>query len=202
MLKLTEENKISEYVIGVDEVGRGPLAGPVVSAAVILNNNFDTKNLNDSKKLTKIQREKILKLIKSNSVFHIGVAEVDEIDRINILQATFLSMRRAVQKFKNIDKYKILVDGPHSFDKLNKNIIPVIKGDSIYPSIAAASIVAKCYRDDLMLKLSKDFCFYDWDKNSGYGTKNHMMALTKHGISKHHRKSFAPIYKILSQKTQ
>jgi ribonuclease HII len=107
-------------------------------------------------------------------------------------------MRRAINKFKLPSNYKILVDGPWSFDKANKNILPKIKGDSIYPSIAAASIIAKVYRDNLMLNLSKEYSNYLWERNSGYGTKKHIQAIKLHGITKHHRKSFAPIHKILS----
>ena len=107
-------------------------------------------------------------------------------------------MNRAIKKFNLPSNYKILVDGPWSFDKKNKNIIPKIKGDSIYPSIAAASIVAKVYRDNLMLNLSKKYSNYFWERNSGYGTKKHIEAIKNYGVTEHHRKTFAPIHKILS----
>jgi ribonuclease HII len=198
MLKVNQEKKISKYIIGVDEVGRGPLAGPVVSAAVRLSKNFNITELNDSKKLSKSKREEVYNLIINKCEYQLGISNVEEIDKLNILQATFLSMRRAINKFKLPSNYKILVDGPWSFDKANKNILPKIKGDSIYPSIAAASIIAKVYRDNLMLNLSKEYSNYLWERNSGYGTKKHIQAIKLHGITKHHRKSFAPIHKILS----
>ena len=198
MLKVNQEKEISKYIIGVDEVGRGPLAGPVVSAAVRLSKNFNITELNDSKKLSKSKREELYNLIINTCEYQLGTSNVEEIDKLNILQATFLSMRRAINKFKLPSNYKILVDGPWSFDKANKNILPKIKGDSIYPSIAAASIIAKVYRDNLMLNLSKEYSNYLWERNSGYGTKKHIQAIKLHGITKHHRKSFAPIHKILS----
>ena len=198
MLKVNQEKEISKYIIGVDEVGRGPLAGPVVSAAVRLSKNFNITELNDSKKLSKSKRKEVYNLIINTCEYQLGISNVEEIDKLNILQATFLSMRRAINKFKLPSNYKILVDGPWSFDKANKNILPKIKGDSIYPSIAAASIIAKVYRDNLMLNLSKEYSNYLWERNSGYGTKKHIQAIKLHGITKHHRKSFAPIHKILS----
>jgi ribonuclease HII len=198
MLKVNQEKEISKYIIGIDEVGRGPLAGPVVSAAVRLSKNFNITELNDSKKLSKSKREEVYNLIINTCEYQLGISNVEEIDKLNILQATFLSMRRAINKFKLPSNYKILVDGPWSFDKANKNILPKIKGDSIYPSIAAASIIAKVYRDNLMLNLSKEYSNYLWERNSGYGTKKHIEAIRLHGITKHHRKSFAPIHKILS----
>ena len=198
MLKVNQEKEISKYIIGVDEVGRGPLAGPVVSAAVRLSKNFNITELNDSKKLSKSKRKEVYNLIINTCEYQLGISNVKEIDKLNILQATFLSMRRAINKFKLPSNYKILVDGPWSFDKANKNILPKIKGDSIYPSIAAASIIAKVYRDNLMLNLSKEYSNYLWERNSGYGTKKHIQAIKLHGITKHHRKSFAPIHKILS----
>ena len=198
MLSILEEKKISNFIVGVDEVGRGPLAGPVVSAAVILPLDFNYKCLNDSKKLSKVKREKVFEILKTKSKFKLGIAEVDEIDKINILQASLISMKRAVDQFDLPKDHKILVDGPWSFDKTNQKIITKIKGDAKYPSIAAASIIAKVYRDQIMSKLSKNFVQYSWDTNSGYGTQKHLKAIKEHGITVHHRKSFAPIHKILS----
>tara|TARA_E500000075_G_scaffold112260_1_gene107295 strand:+ start:259 stop:858 length:600 start_codon:yes stop_codon:yes gene_type:complete len=198
VLSILEEKKISNFIVGVDEVGRGPLAGPVVSAAVILPLDFNYKCLNDSKKLSKIKREKVFEILKTKSKFKLGIAEVDEIDKINILQASLISMKRAVDQFDLPKDHKILVDGPWSFDKTNQKIITKIKGDAKYPSIAAASIIAKVYRDQIMSKLSKNFVQYSWDTNSGYGTQKHLKAIKEHGITVHHRKSFAPIHKILS----
>jgi len=198
VLSILEERKISNFIIGVDEVGRGPLAGPVISAAVILPLDLDCPDLNDSKKLTKIKREKIFKILKNKIKYKIGIAEVNEIDKYNILQASLMSMKRAVDQFNLPIDYKILVDGPWSFDQNNKNILTKIKGDSQYPSIAAASIFAKVYRDELMSKLAKEYCHYSWEQNSGYGTQKHLKAIKEYGITIHHRKSFAPIHKILS----
>ncbi len=198
MLNIAEEKKISKFIIGVDEVGRGPLAGPVVAAAVILPICFDISQLDDSKKMSKTKRKKVFEIIKRSCDYRIGISSVSEIDKYNILQATFLSMKRAVDQFELSSKYKIIVDGPWSFDKNNKNILPKIKGDAIYPSIAAASIVAKVYRDNLMSDLAKIFVHYSWEKNVGYGTAKHLEAIKNYGITKHHRKSFSPVYKILS----
>ena len=200
MLNLENEKIISKFIIGIDEVGRGPLAGPVVSAAVRLSKNFKTDDLNDSKKISKSKRQEIYNLIIETCDYQIGIANVVEIDKYNILQATFLSMNRAIKKFNLPSNYKILVDGPWSFDKKNQNIIPKIKGDTIYPSIAAASIVAKVYRDNLMLNLSKKYSNYFWERNYGYGTKKHIEAIKNYGVTEHHRKTFAPIHKILSLK--
>jgi len=200
VITLKEEKKISSNIVGIDEVGRGPLAGPVVAAAVILPPSFNTANINDSKKLSLSLRNKEYKKIINQAKYSIGVASIKEIEDFNILKASLLAMKRALAQLKINKNYKILVDGPWSFDKENSNIIPKIKGDSIYPSIAAASIVAKVYRDNLMKKLSNDFPEYGWNTNFGYGTKKHISAINKHGITEHHRKSFAPIHKMLSPK--
>ena len=200
MITLKEEKKISSNIVGIDEVGRGPLAGPVIAAAVILPPSFDTTNINDSKKLSLSLRNKEYEKIINEAEYSIGVASIKEIEDFNILKASLLAMKRALAQLKINKNYKILVDGPWSFDKENSNIVPKIKGDSIYPSIAAASIVAKVYRDNLMKKLSNDFPEYGWNTNFGYGTKKHISAINKHGITEHHRKSFAPIHKMLSPK--
>lgn len=200
MITLKEEKKISSNIVGIDEVGRGPLAGPVIAAAVILPPSFDTTNINDSKKLSLSLRNKEYEKIINQAKYSIGVASIKEIEDFNILKASLLAMKRALAQLKINKNYKILVDGPWSFDKENSNIVPKIKGDSIYPSIAAASIVAKVYRDNLMKKLSNDFPEYGWNTNFGYGTKKHISAINKHGITEHHRKSFAPIHKMLSPK--
>ena len=127
MLSLENEKIISEFIIGVDEVGRGPLAGPVVSAAVRLSKNFKIDDLNDSKKISKSKRKKIYNSIIKTCDYQIGIANVVEIDKYNILQATFLSMKRAIKKFNLPSNYKILVDGPWSFDKKNKNIFQKLR---------------------------------------------------------------------------
>ena len=182
---------------GVDEVGRGCLAGPVVSSAVILNKDVDLKILKDSKKINFKNRLKIADYIKKNSYYAIGVASVTEIFNLNILQASLLSMKRAIEKLP-IKPQLILIDGPFAPRGL-KNYKTIIKGDDKIKSISAASIVAKAHRDMLMIKLSKKFKHYVWEKNFGYGTKDHMNGLKKFGITPHHRKGFKPIHNMLSK---
>ena len=183
-------------IIGVDEVGRGTLAGPVISAAIILNKEKIPEGINDSKKLSKKKREVINEELISQHSFAIGMASVEEIDKINILQASLLAMKRAVLNL-NIKPQTILVDG-NKLPDLEYNMYPIIKGDSKSISIAAASIIAKVYRDKLMQDLSLQYPGYYWEKNSGYGTKQHLLALNSLGVTPIHRKSFAPIYNMLN----
>ena len=183
-------------IIGVDEVGRGTLAGPVISAAIILNKEKIPEGINDSKKLSKKKREVINEELISQHSFAIGIASVEEIDKINILQASLLAMKRAVLNL-NIKPQTILVDG-NKLPDLEYNMYPIIKGDSKSISIAAASIIAKVYRDKLMQDLSLQYPGYYWEKNSGYGTKQHLLALDNLGVTPIHRKSFAPIYNMLN----
>ena len=183
-------------ITGVDEVGRGPLAGPVISAAIILNKEKIPEGINDSKKLSKKKREVINEELISQHSFAIGIASVEEIDKINILQASLLAMKRAVLNL-NIKPQTILVDG-NKLPDLEYNMYPIIKGDSKSISIAAASIIAKVYRDKLMQDLSLQYPGYYWEKNSGYGTKQHLLALDNLGVTPIHRKSFAPIYNMLN----
>lgn len=183
-------------IIGVDEVGRGPLAGPVISAAIILNKEMIPEGINDSKKLSKKKREVINEELISQHSFAIGIASVEEIDKINILQASLLAMKRAVLNL-NIKPQTILIDG-NKLPDLEYNMYPIIKGDSKSISIAAASIIAKVYRDKLMQDLSLQYPGYYWEKNSGYGTKQHLLALNNLGVTPIHRKSFAPIYNMLN----
>lgn len=183
-------------IVGVDEVGRGPLAGPVISAAIILNKEKIPEGINDSKKLSKKKREVINEELISQHSFAIGIASVEEIDKINILQASLLAMKRAVLNL-NIKPQTILVDG-NKLPDLEYNMYPIIKGDSKSISIAAASIIAKVYRDKLMQDLSLQYPGYYWEKNSGYGTKQHLLALNSLGVTPIHRKSFAPIYNMLN----
>ena len=187
-----------ENSIGIDEVGRGCLAGPVVAAAVVLPKNFEKFILKDSKKLSFKQRQEAFKKIRKDSVYALGIVSEIQIDKINILNATFQAMNKALKQIENFKKFKVFVDGPYSFDKSNKNIVPIVGGDTKIPSIMAASIVAKCFRDNSMMKLSKNYPSYKWEKNFGYGTKEHLKNITKHGVCKHHRKSFSPIHNILS----
>jgi ribonuclease HII len=177
---------------GVDEVGRGSLIGPVYAAAVILNKSINKKLLKDSKILSKKKREKLFILIKKNSVWAIGKASVKEIERINILHASLLAMKRDIEKLKKKPSL-VLIDGNKLPDLKNYNLKYVIKGDQKIPSISAASIVAKVSRDRFITTLSKKFKNYGWDTNSGYGTKKHLNALKKFGVTKHHRKTFSPI---------
>ena len=182
-------------IAGVDEVGRGCLAGPVVSAAVILKDSIDLKLLKDSKKITFKKRIEIAKHIRLNSTYAVGISSVKEILNLNILQAALLSMKRAIDKLV-IKPELILIDGNFAPKGL-ENYKTIINGDEKIKSISAASIVAKVFRDQLMIKLSEEFNKYAWEKNFGYGTKAHMNALKKFGITSHHRKGFKPVHNIL-----
>ena len=181
---------------GVDEVGRGCLAGPVVSAAVILKKDINLKLLKDSKKITFNKREEISKHIRNNSYYAIGIASVEEILNLNILQASLLSMKRAIERL-SIRPGLILIDGNFAPKGL-KNYKTIVNGDEKIKVISAASIVAKVYRDRFMIKLSEKFSNYAWERNFGYGTKAHLQGLKKFGITTHHRKGFKPVHKILS----
>tara|TARA_B100001245_G_C22659482_1_gene323297 strand:+ start:38 stop:628 length:591 start_codon:yes stop_codon:yes gene_type:complete len=187
-------------IAGVDEVGRGCLAGPVFAAAVILNKNIDTKNIKDSKKLSFKERILLSQYIKKNSVYALGTATVEEINKINILNASLLSMKRALSKLSTKPTWAY-IDGPFA-PKLNMKFKTFIKGDEKIKSIAAASIIAKVSRDLFMIKLSKKYPKYCWHKNFGYGTKDHLFGLKKYGITKHHRKKFKPVHNILFQQTR
>lgn len=179
-------------IAGVDEAGRGPLAGPVSAAAVILDPNFEIKGLADSKALTEKQREKLDKEIKQKCLaWAIASASVEEIDKINILQASLLAMQRAVAALKILPQ-KILVDGNKAPD-FGIEAIAIIGGDAIEPAISAASILAKVWRDELMLKLHAEFPEYQFADHKGYATKKHRENIKKYGPCVHHRKSFAPI---------
>tara|TARA_B100000427_G_scaffold272313_1_gene239609 strand:- start:789 stop:1358 length:570 start_codon:yes stop_codon:yes gene_type:complete len=182
---------------GVDEVGRGCLAGPVVSAAVILKKGIDLNLLKDSKKITFNKREEISEHIKNNSYYAIGIASVDEILNLNILQASLLSMKRAIERLA-VRPNLTLIDGNFAPKGL-KNYKTIVNGDEKIKVISAASIVAKVYRDRFMIKLSKKFSNYAWERNFGYGTKAHLSGLKKFGITAHHRKGFKPVHKILSR---
>jgi ribonuclease HII len=176
-------------IAGIDEVGRGPLAGPVVAAAVILKRPID--GVDDSKKLTAAHRERLAKTIMAEAYVGVGAASAAEIDRINILQATYLAMRRAVARLP-VAPIRILVDGNSGprFDCPSQHIVG---GDGLEMSIGAASIVAKVCRDRLMVRLSGRYGGYGFERNVGYGTKEHLEGLTSLGPSVHHRYSFAPV---------
>ena len=190
---------MKSIIAGVDEVGRGSLIGPVYAAAVILNKNINKKDLKDSKKLNKTKREFLAKYIKKNSVWAIGSASLKEIEKINILNASMLAMKRAVIKLKKKPSL-VLIDGNKSPKIKNYLIKNIIKGDQKIVEISAASIIAKDSRDKLMYDMSKKYKNYKWDINAGYGTIDHIKAIKKYGITKFHRKTFAPIHKILSLK--
>ena len=181
---------------GVDEVGRGCLAGPVFAAAVILNNNINTKDIKDSKKIPFFKRILLADYIKKNSIYSVGIASVEEINKINILNASLLAMQRALDKLKTKPDIAY-IDGPFAPKNLKIKFKTFIKGDEKISCISAASIVAKASRDLFMIKLSKKNTRYCWDKNFGYGTKDHLFGLKKYGITKHHRKKFRPIHNIL-----
>ena len=181
---------------GVDEVGRGCLAGPVVSAAVVLKKSINLNLLKDSKKISFNKREEVSEHIKKNSWYALGIASVEEILNLNILQASLLSMKRAIEKLE-IKPGITLIDGNFAPRGL-KNYKTIINGDEKIKVISAASIIAKVYRDRFMIRLSKKFSNYAWDRNFGYGTKAHFEGLKKFGVTSHHRKGFKPIHKILS----
>ena len=185
-----------KIIAGVDEVGRGSLIGPVYAAAVILNKSINKKLLRDSKSLTKDKREELDKYIKENSIWAIGQASTKEIEKINILHASLLAMKRAILK---LDKKPslVLIDGNKLPNIKNYKLEYVIKGDQKIPSISAASIIAKVSRDKFIKELSKQFNGYGWDRNSGYGTKEHLKAIKRLGITKYHRKTFSPISDLL-----
>ena len=179
------------YIAGIDEVGRGPLIGPVVAAAVILPKDFYDKNINDSKKLSEKKRNALYKIICDNAIsIGIGVISSKRIDEINIYEATKEAMKEAVNHlsikpdYLLIDAMKLDVDFPS---------ISIIKGDSKSQSIAAASIVAKVTRDKMMYELNEKYPMYDFASNKGYGTKKHIEAIKKYGILEEHRKTFAPV---------
>ena len=180
-------------VCGVDEAGRGPWAGPVIAAAVVLPSDFEL-GVDDSKKLTEKKREALFEALV-DLPHGIGQASVEEIDDINILQATFLAMRRAVQALPSAPSY-VLVDG-NRLPNWDYPARAIIGGDGLSPSIAAASILAKVTRDRWMRKLHDEFPHYGWASNKGYGAKAHSQGLASHGVTPHHRKSYAPIRKIL-----
>ena len=182
-------------IAGVDEVGRGPLAGPVTAAAVILNPNNIPEGLNDSKALTKRRLAILEPLILTSAEVSIAHASVEEIDEINILQASHLAMERAVAGLGQVDHG--LIDGNKIPRGLKCSATSLIKGDSRSLSIAAASIVAKMCRDRIMVELAQQYPGYGWETNAGYGSKSHISALQNLGVTPHHRRSFKPVHNML-----
>ena len=180
-------------VCGIDEAGRGPLAGPVVAAAVVLPPGYELPGLNDSKQLSPAKREKLYtRLMQDAAVAKcIAQADVEEIDRLTILRATHLAMRRAAEGLIPQPDY-CLIDGlpVPGFPLPSRSLV---KGDARCLSIAAASVLAKVTRDHIMQELHRQHPEYGWDRNAGYGTRAHMQAIAEHGITPHHRRSFAPV---------
>ena len=198
------EEKFGDIVVGIDEVGRGPLAGPVIAVAVYIKRslwkNFIVKypeiiKINDSKKLSKKIREKIYKILINIIPFGVGAASVKEIEEKNILQASLIAMERAYMSLKITADF-VLVDGINT-PKIKANVKAIKNGDNKSISIASASIIAKVIRDNLMKKLSYKYPDFFWNKNSGYGTKLHIDRIKLLGITPHHRKSFKPITKMI-----
>ena len=188
---------VSDKIIaGVDEVGRGSWAGPVVSAAVILGNFTEVRYLKDSKKLSRTTRNNLFDQLRKKAFLGIGFASVDEIERLNILEATLLSMQRAISSL-TIKPEIIKIDGQQVPKELENRAIAIVKGDQLVPEISAASIVAKVVRDDHMALLNKKYPGYSWDRNVGYGVKAHFLALKSLGITPSHRRSFKPIHNML-----
>jgi ribonuclease HII len=180
-------------ICGVDEAGRGPLAGPVVAAAVILCPDFNTAGLDDSKRLTPAKREvQRDRIINSKCLWGIGIVEHDIIDSINILQATFLAMRQAVAAL-GVSPEIVLVDGRMKIPDLPYKQRPIVGGDASEPCIAAASILAKTHRDDLMRKFAEQYPDYGFEKHKGYGTEEHLANILRLGPCPIHRKSFHPV---------
>lgn len=196
------EDEYDAPVIGLDEVGRGPLAGPVMAAAVYIPlKNRDHAvwgSVCDSKQISTLKRETLFPFIQSQCIYAVAAASVEEIDALNILQATFLAMRRAVEMLP-ITPAHLLIDGNRTPKNWPWTSRAIVKGDTKSVSIAAASILAKVTRDRLMTELSKDYPHYAWDKNAGYGAPTHLAALDSHGITPHHRMSFAPVRKKITQ---
>ena len=200
---LIEKNFDTSLICGIDEAGRGPLAGPVVASCVMLNQDNFLAEINDSKKLSKNLRKKIYNDLINNCKFGVGVVDEKIIDEINILEATKLAMLRAYQDFcqkNNLFPKIILVDGnfkPFNLQDELLEIQAIVKGDQKSYSIASASIIAKEYRDEIMLNYHQKFPVYNFDKHNGYGTQNHLENIKKYGICEIHRKTFEPIKSIL-----
>jgi ribonuclease HII len=189
------ESRFGGLIAGVDEAGRGPWAGPVVAAAVILNPNCTPAGLRDSKTLVETRRRDLAAALWKVARIGVGMASVEEIDRLNILKATLLAMARAVANLPARPDL-CLVDGTIK-PKLTCPAYTVVRGDATSMSIAAASIVAKTTRDRMMIELDRDFPEYGWRSNKGYGAPAHRAALDAHGVTPHHRRSFAPIHNML-----
>lgn len=186
-------NKGYTNILGIDEAGRGPLAGPLVIAGVVLPSDYENENINDSKQLSdKKRREMFEEIMKVALEVKVNIVDVETIDKLNILRATKEGMEEIVRNVG--DKCDAVFVDAVKLDNINKPVLSLIKGDALSLSIAAASIIAKVTRDDIMLELDKKYPMYDFKKNKGYGTKAHMLALEKYGVTKHHRMSYAPVF--------
>jgi ribonuclease HII len=194
MPDLSREIRLGRLVAGIDEVGRGPLAGPVVAAAVILDRDNlppELDGLDDSKTLSAAARRRYALVIRKTARIGIGAASVAEIDRLNILQATMLAMVRATAALGFVPD-AALVDGNRA-PTLACKVETLVDGDALSLSIAAASVIAKVLRDRAMADLARRYDCYGWERNAGYGTAEHRLALERHGVTPHHRRSFAPV---------
>ena len=195
-MSLTFQNKYYSdkinYIVGVDEAGRGPLAGPVVAAAVVFPRDYKNKDIDDSKKLTEKKREKLFEVIKKNAIgIGIGICDADEIDRINIYEATKKAMIEAI---KQINKVDLILTDAMKLSGFDVEVVDIVKGDAKALPIAAASIIAKVTRDHMMDELDNRYPNYGFKKHKGYGTKSHLDALKKYGIIEHvHRISYRPV---------
>lgn len=195
------EDRLDGLAAGIDEAGRGPLAGPVVASAVIIPSDVRDmdfiQSLNDSKKVTKKRREALYPLIKQHCIVGVGIVEPRDIDSLNILQATFKAMKLATANLSECIHYTkpewLLIDGNKAPLSKHYKIKTVVKGDSLSCSIAAASIIAKVTRDSIMEELHEKYPHYGWNSNAGYGSQSHRDAITQHGYTIHHRKSFEPV---------
>jgi ribonuclease HII len=192
MPSLAYEKEAGCLVAGIDEAGRGPIAGPVVAAAVILPVRGIPRGIDDSKAMTAAEREKVMAKIERSSIVGVGVASVHEIDQINILQASLLAMRRAVMAMP-VSPRAILVDGNKLPHHLPCPARAIIDGDALSRSVAAASIVAKVVRDRIMDALAQSYPGFGWEHNRGYSTPDHKDALNRLGVTPHHRRTFASV---------
>lgn len=197
-LELSHGRHTGTLIAGIDEVGRGPLAGPVVAAAVIWPDDANPacerlwQMIDDSKKLTATKRAALADVIREHAICGIGEANVTEIDNLNILQASWLAMQRAVDQLSVAPAF-CLVDGNYIAKTFTLPARAIVKGDSLSLSIAAASIIAKVHRDNMMAELAETYPQFGWARNAGYGTAQHMAALVAHGPTPYHRMSFAPV---------
>lgn len=183
----------THLICGVDEAGRGPLAGPVYAAAVILGPDFDTKGLRDSKKLSESKRYTLALHIKQNAIaWSVGICTASEIDELNIHQATLLAMKRAIEALNSFDSVKVMVDGLFC-PKVDYPCAAIVKGDDKVAEISAASIIAKTERDLKMIEIDKVYPAYQFKKHKGYPTKLHLEMIKREGICEYHRKSYTPI---------